>query len=106
MNGIRMIGQNIYHRRGDTGVIRVNMYQIHRYRSGDTATLTIKKHLRDEKPILQKETDSGYFAMTHEDTSKIPYGVYWYDIKLKLSEEQYFTVAGPAQYHLLPDVMN
>jgi len=109
MNGILMLGQNIYHRRGDTGVIRVQMKLYEnappfRFREGDTATLTIKKRLKDQPFILQKETTDGFFVMRHEDTAKIPYGVYFYDIKVRLKEGQYFTVAGPAQYHLLPSV--
>lgn len=109
MNSIIIEHGNILHRRGDTGVIRVLMRLYEnapsfRFREGDTATLTIKKKLKDEPFVLQKETEDGYFVMLHEDTAKLPFGVYWYDIKVRLKEGQYFTVAGPAQYHILPSV--
>ena len=85
MNGIRMEDGKIFHRRGDTGVIRVRMRLYEnappfRFREGDKAILTIKKRMHDQPYVLQKETDNGYFAMLHEDTAKLPFGVYWYDM--------------------------
>ena len=108
MNGISMLGENIYHRRGDTGVIRVRMKLYEnappfRFREGDKAVLSIKKRMKDQPYILQKETDDGFFMMRYEDTINIPFGVYVYDIKVKLKEGQYITVA-LGQYHLLPSV--
>lgn len=114
--GIMMDGENLLCRRGNTGVVSVKIHphiriedyckkgQPYRWREGDTATLTIKKKLKDESPILQKETSDGNFIFTHDDTKDLPFGVYWYDIQVKTKEEQYLTVAGPAQFHLLPSV--
>ena len=115
-NGILMDGENLLCRRGDTGVIRVRVYphapiegfskrgEVYRWREGDTATITIKRKIKDESPILQKESADGFFVFTHDDTKALPFGIYWYDIQVKTREAQYFTVAGPAQFHLLPSI--
>lgn len=108
MSGIKRTGKNIQHVRGDTGVIRVELETEDGtpfpFREGDSATLTIKKKLQDEQPILQKTTEDGLFIFQHEDTQGIPYGSYWYDIQVTLAEGQVMTAVGPAQYRLTPDV--
>lgn len=108
MNGIVKVGNNVKHMRGDTGIIKVELYGADgspfEFRDGDSATLTIKKKISDEKPVLQKTTTDGLFVFQHEDTQDMKYGNYWYDIQVTLAEGQVLTVVGPAQYQILPDV--
>ena len=107
MSGIRQVGKNIHHRRGDTGVIRVRMDiegENFPFREDDVATLTIKKNLKDTEAVLTKQAVDGLFIFRKEDTINLPFGNYWYDIQVELAEGQSITIMGPAIYKLLPSV--
>lgn len=108
MNGITVRGKNIYHMRGDTGIIDVDMraygYDF-AFRDGDSAILSIKKKLSDDDYVLQKRADSkGMFVFFPEDTRGIAPGTYWYDIEVTFKEGQVLTIVGPAPYKILADV--
>lgn len=108
MNGIEFRGKNIYHMRGDTGIIDIDLVSWgcdFPFRDGDSAILSIKKKLTDADYVLQKHADSnGLFVFYPEDTQYLEPGNYWYDIQVTFREGQVLTVRGPAQYRLLADV--
>lgn len=105
--GIVIKGTTVYHRRGDTGIILLDMLiddTPFPLREGDKAVLTIKKNVRSSDFLLQKEAIDGYFIFLHEDTQDIPFGDYRYDVQVSLTEGQVITAVGPAVYKILPDI--
>lgn len=107
MNGMKVQGKNITHMRGDTAVMKLDLKidgETFALRDGDVATFSVKKKLTDTDYVLQKTAENGYFVFRHEDTQYLPFGSYWYDIQVELSEGQVVTVVGPAQYRLVADV--
>lgn len=108
MNGIEVRGKNIYHMRGDTGIIDIDMRAYgfdFPFREGDSAVFSVKKKMTDKGYVLQKHADpNGMFVFFPEDTRLLEPGVYWYDIQVTFKEGQVLTVMGPAQYRLLADV--
>lgn len=99
---LKIINNEIYHRRGDTGQIgfapTLNGSEVPSY----TAIFSVKKTIDDTTYLYQKTFSDGLISITHEDTNLREYGDYWYDIEVRI-DEGYYTV-GPYRYHLVPDV--
>lgn len=108
MGGITIKGTTITHMRGDTGVLKLDIFidgQPFDFRSGDTAVLSVKKRLKDSDYILQKTmNEDGQFVFVQADTQDIPFGEYRYDIQVTLKEGQVITAVGPAVYRIVADV--
>ena len=107
MAGMKIKGKNIVHTRGDTAVLRLNLSvdgEPFPLRSGDVATFSVKKNLKDSDYVYRKVAENGMFVFRQGDTQNVPFGNYWYDIEVKLQEGQVVTVAGPALYQLTADV--
>jgi hypothetical protein len=104
--GIDVMGANIFHRRGDTGKLKVNLMigdAPYVFKDGDNGLFTVKKRIGDEEIVLQKEMADGAFTLLPEDTKDLTPGSYRYDMQVTLSSGEVYTVA-MGKYKLLPDI--
>lgn len=94
----------IYHTRGDTGSLAIHLQDGDgKDVEGYTATLSVKKKIRDEEYLFQVPVENGMAQFSHELTQKLPAGDYVYDIEVHTADGEVQTI-GPNAYHLLPDV--
>lgn len=106
IGGIEVTGENIFHRRGDTGKLKVNLIigdAPYVFQDGDTGLFTVKKRVGDDEIILQKEMSDGAFILLPADTKDLTPGSYRYDMQVTLSSGEVYTVA-MGKYKLLPDI--
>ena len=100
----KVIGSNIYHTRGDTARLNVTIqYEDGEEVTGYTAMFSVKKKLKDEEYLFQREVIDGVIVITHDMTKNLPFGDYVYDIEVHTAEGEVQTI-GPAEYHLTADV--
>ena len=96
-------GGNIYHIRGDTGVL---LFQPTDETGKDvadfTATLSVKKDINADDYLLQKTCANGKFNFRPEDTDGLAAGTYVYDIEVHTGDD--VQTIGPYKYYLMPDV--
>jgi hypothetical protein len=104
---LKTIDNCIYHTRGDTGTVAfaptVDGVLIEKY----TATFTAKKTFDDDVPVLQKTVDAGMVTFEHDDTNKLAYGTYVYDIEVQYTDaygKAQVKTFGPYNYYVMPDV--
>lgn len=111
MSGLRVVRNEIFHIRGDTGELGLNLFSRGvEIQSDDTCDLvfTVKKSYDDDEPVMQKAICDGRITFLTEDTADLPAGDYVYDIEARIHDEE----GGPDQvatvvrnkYHLQPDV--
>lgn len=111
MNGIRIVRNEIYHIRGDTGEIGLTLLTRGvELQLDDTCDIvfTVKKSYDDDEPTMQKHVCDGRITFLNEDTADLPVGDYVYDIEVRIHDAD----GGPDQvatvvrnkYHLLADV--
>ena len=100
----KVIGSNIYHTRGDTARLNVDITDEDGEEVTDyTAMFSVKKKLKDEEYLFQQEVMGGVIVITHDMTKNLPFGDYVYDIEVHTAEGEVQTI-GPAEYHLTADV--
>ncbi len=100
----KVIGSNIYHTRGDTARLNVDITDKDgKEITGYTAMFSVKKKLKDVEYLFQLEVKNGAIDITHEMTRDLPFGDYVYDIEVHTAEGEVQTI-GPAEYHLTADV--
>lgn len=74
--------------RGDTFVCDIKIMKQDGYpydpEEGDTIRFAMKQSLKEEEPLVLKEipVDTMQLMLNPEDTKKLPFGTYWYDIEL------------------------
>jgi hypothetical protein len=96
--------------RGDTARISVSAInevtnEPYIFESGDTLTLTVKKSTKDVAPLVQKIiTGSNTFSIDPADTSSLSFGKYKYDVELKNSNGDVYTIIEPTIFEILPEV--
>jgi hypothetical protein len=106
IGGVEVKGGNIFHRRGDTGKLAVNLMvgdAPYVFQSGDTGLFTVKKRIGDDEIVFQKEMADGAFLLEPADTKDLVPGSYRYDMQVTLSSGEVYTVA-MGKYKLLPDI--
>ncbi len=104
--GIEVMGNNIFHRRGDTAKLKVNLSMgdaPYAFKDGDSGLFTVKKRVTDDDIVLQKEMADGAFLLLPDDTKDLTPGSYRYDMQVTLSSGEVYTVA-MGKYKLLPDI--
>lgn len=99
--------------RGDTARFRVHItcedsnkdvipYEI---ADTDTLTLSVKKNVKDFKPLFQKViTGSDKFHIKPEDTANLDFGKYRYDVQLNKSNSDVHTVVPTSVFEILQEV--
>lgn len=111
MNGLRVVRNEIYHIRGDTGELGLDLFSrgVALQQDGTCdIVFTVKKSYDDDDVVIQKAVQDGRITFLNEDTADLPTGDYVYDIEVRLHDAD----GGPDQvatvvrnkYHLQPDV--
>lgn len=101
----KLIGDNIFMTRGDTGMLQLEASLDGKAmeRGTYTAVLSVKEDMEREKYLLQKQADDdGRFFFTHDDTKDIPEGTYVYDIEIRTGEQ--VCTFGPSKFTVKGDV--
>lgn len=71
----------------------------------DVLKLTLKKSIKDSVPALQKEIrGSSMFYIRPDDTSRLDFGKYKYDVEITTSTGDVYTVIGPSEFEILQEV--
>ncbi len=96
MGGLTANGNSLSIVRGDSGTLCLDLYMgrdLFNLTFGDRGVLTVKKDVKDEEIILQKEMkDDASFAFEPEDTKNVKPGRYVYDIQLTFYTGEVVTV--------------
>ena len=92
---------NISLTRGDTVILNLDI-QNYELQDSDDVVLTVKKNVNTPTIILQKKLDfeNMRFVIKPDDTSKIPYGTYKYDVQITTSEGNVYTIITPHDFIL------
>lgn len=98
---------NIYLTRADTCVIDLsvkdsddNEYDF----SNDLVQLTIKGSTATSNVIIQKTITGDHFTITPADTKDLEYGTYKFDVQIITTDNNVYTVVGPANFVLCDEV--
>lgn len=101
-------GNTIRLTRGDTAYITVplttddGVYEMH---PTDTLTFSVKKNTREYNYILQKVVNgTNAFHIQPDDTAKLDFGKYTYDVQLNVNNGDVFTVIPPSMFEVLAEV--
>ena len=78
----------------------------------DRLTFTVKQELSDEAPVVVKTLDNGIvrreqeclLLLVPEDTARLPFGAYWYDVELVLASGYTDTVIPPSPFLVTGEV--
>lgn len=78
----------------------------------DRLTFTVKRELSDEAPVVVKTLDNGIvrreqeclLLLVPEDTARLPFGAYWYDVELVLASGYTDTVIPPSPFLVTGEV--
>lgn len=96
--------------RGDTARLNVSVKNSltgkpYTIAEGDTLTLTVREKATSTSIKLQKTlTGAKCFDIAPEDTSKLQFMTYTYDIQLTQKNGDVYTIVGPAPFVILPEV--
>ena len=104
---MNIIDGKIYHLRGDTAEIDVNITQDGTPLENYEAVFSVKKTLKDRTYLFQKPITNGHIRIEHSDTQDLPYGNYYYDIQVHIddgTEEGQYVSLPPNRYILMADV--
>lgn len=91
----------IYITRGDTGVINLSLKKdngTYIMGEGDVCVLTVKRSVDDRCKLIQKQLEDGQFRIEPEDTRRLEYGTYKYDIQLTTASGVVATVVTPKNF--------
>ena len=101
---LKIIGNNIYHIRGDTDSFDVNLTQEDGSDIGPyTAVFSVKKKITDDAYVFQAPVQNGVVSLTHEMTNDLEAGDYIYDIEVRTPGGGVQTI-GPYLFRLIADV--
>lgn len=97
---------NIFLTRGDSANIHIKVIAIggkeYKVTSGDTITFTVKKSTNDTTILIQKQGQE--ITIEPDDTSRLSYGKYVYDVQLNMSTGEIDTIITPHEFNLLEEV--
>lgn len=101
---LKIIGNNIYHIRGDTDSFDVELTQEDGSDIGPyTAVFSVKKKITDDAYVFQAPVQNGVVSLTHEMTNDLGAGDYIYDIEVRTPDGGVQTV-GPGLFRVIADV--
>lgn len=104
----KVVGNDIYLIRGDSAEFEIKL----RTRFGKPVTLseddklilTIRKNIKSEEPSLQKEFIKGKIMLTPDDTNRMDFGKYIYDVQLTRKDGYVDTIIPPHVFNILEEV--
>ena len=69
----------------------------------DVVVLTVKKSTRATDVVFQKKLINNQITIEPEDTAKLPYGKYVYDVQLTTATGYVDTIIPPHAFHVMGD---
>lgn len=96
--------------RGDTARLTVSITndtagELYEIAPEDTLILSVKKNITDDEPCLQKTVTGGNaIHIEPEDTAKLAFGKYTYDVQLVTASKDVYTVIVPTTFEILKEV--
>lgn len=96
--------------RGDTARFTVSITNdvtndVYEIQEGDTLTMSVKKSINDEYPILQKKViGTNAFYIEPTDTQSFSFGTYKYDVQLTTAGGDVYTVIEPSSFEIMKEV--
>lgn len=101
---LKIIGNNIYHIRGDTDSFDVDLTHEDGSDIGPyTAVFSVKKKITDDAYVFQAPVQNGVVSLTHDMTNDLEAGDYIYDIEVRTQGGGVQTI-GPYLFRLIADV--
>lgn len=89
----------------EVGINNLTTGEAYSINPDDILTLSIKKSVYDNEPVLQKTIKgSNVFNILPSDTSNLEFLKYKYDVQLTTSSGDVFTVIPPSTFHILQEV--
>lgn len=70
----------------------------------DKLEFTLKKNTSTEEVLLKKEINSKKFTISHEESSKLNYGTYVYDVQLTQENGDVTTIIKPSKLKITEEV--
>ena len=113
---LRVIGKDIYLTRGDTASLNVKISQYgcnkpYVIMDGDKVFMTVKNSFNVKDFVFQKVVSyedlidgNIIFKIIPSDTNELEFGDYVYDVEIKTSEGDVFTIIPPSAFKLEPEV--
>lgn len=95
--------KNILLTRGDSAELVVSLADSlgipYEMGSDDTLVFSMVNEIGDKDVLLRKEIkDSNVFKFIPDDTNKLPFGKYFYDIQLTTADGEVYTVVPPSSF--------
>ncbi|WP_337510080.1 hypothetical protein [Megasphaera sp.] len=101
---LKIIGNNIYHIRGDTDSFDVDLTQEDGSDVGAyTAVFSVKRNINDAQYAFQAPVQDGVVSLTHDMTANLDPGDYVWDVEVRFQDGGYQTI-GPGLFRVLADV--
>lgn len=105
----KVSGTTISLTRGDSLIIQISVNQEgkpYEVKPGDKIRFAMKKDLEDSEPLIMKliDTQSLQLTIEPEETKKLDFGKYWYDIELTTEDGFVDTFIGPAAFIITKEV--
>lgn len=107
---LEVIDSNIFLTRGDSALLKIDIQDIdgkdfmHTTQSFNLI-FTVKKYCESKYFVIKKtlENNSNTFELEPEDTNKLPFGEYFYDVELHM-DNKIFTIITPHKFILQKEV--
>lgn len=100
----------IYLTRGDTAYLTIELEDDDEFGVGDAVAFNVKSTLRDEANYLihkeiavTQKSNTLEVKIEPEDTAKMSYGQYYYDVQLKRANGDVFTIITPDDNTAIPN---
>ncbi len=71
---------------------------------GDKLEFTLKRNTTTEEIIFKKQLSSNQFTISHEETKKMNYGTYVYDVQLTQENGDVTTIIKPSKFKVTEEV--
>lgn len=101
MNDIRLT-------RGDTLHLEVEIInqdgEPYELEEGDKLEFTLKKNTATEEVLIKKEILEKKFTISHEESQKLSYGLYVYDVQLTQANGDVTTIIKPSTFDVTEEV--
>lgn len=99
---------NIAMIRGDSGIFKIDVTDVAgnvvALDDNDVLTFTLRRATRSPTIVLQKTITDGMLTIHPEDTEKMEFGMYVYDVELKRINGFVDTIIPPHKFQLLEEV--
>lgn len=99
---------NIAMIRGDSGIFKIDVTDIAgnavALDDNDVLTFTLRRATRSPTIVLQKTITDGMLTIHPEDTEKMGFGAYIYDVELKRADGYVDTIIPPHEFCILEEV--